>query len=317
MWRRRLRSRWVLGMDGIEDHIRKIFINYGFQAQAHPKLNELNLGGFSLPFFGTQGNISVAAGFKTGKGTKEDISGFAEVIKILGADQGVFISVSGFDENAKYVGKNERIFLWDRSTLCAEIGKMVLSEIEQKKPKAGIVQEGRELYARIRIGDQVAAIIGKRRLVDIKSVNLKLVPHYVFNHSMELLEEGSLDIKHFSGRFMVNSITKEVLEVPEGLELIESLTEPHIKLSTAYSKYDAFSSVHDLLKKLGTRTIEVQEVRGSTVLSVKRPIYPKEDSIRIEDKGIVYMPLWHLEGSDGIVEIDGITGRIVSERKRS
>jgi hypothetical protein len=104
-------------------------------------------------------------------------------------------------------------------------------------------------------------------------------------------------------------------ENAQGIEITENFNEPHIKLSFSFSKYDAFSSVNDLLIRAGTKTVEVQENKGNAVISVKKQMRPKEESMKIIDAGIVYMPMWHVESTNGIMEIDGVTGEILSERK--
>lgn len=300
--------------NGLAGIVQNVFSGYGFQLQEHPKLKEMNFGAFSVPVFGTKGNISVVAALKQEKGTKSDIVAFGEVVKVLGADQGIFIAVSGFDETAEWTGKSERIILWDRNTLCTEIGKALLSELEAKaKPEQQRI--GRETYARLKIGDQMAALTGKNKFFNVKSVNLKLVPYYLFDYSMELLEEGSLDVKTFSGRLMVDATTKEIKEMRKDIELGERFTEPHVKMSFGFSKYDAFAAVNELLIMAGTRTAEVQEKKGSTIITVKKQMRPKEESIRIADVGIIYMPVWHVESANGLMEIDGVTGGIISEKK--
>lgn len=299
---------------GVAGIVQNVFSSYGFQLQEHPKLKEMNFGAFSVPVFGTKGNISVVAALKQDKATKNEVGAFAEVVKVLGADQGIFISLAGFDDTAKWTGKNERIMLWDRNTLCTEIGKALLSEIEAKA-KPDQQRPGKEMYARLKVGEQIAALAGKKHFFDVKSMNLKLAPYYVFEYYMELLDEGSLDIKQFTGKVLVNAATRNMREMPRELETTESFNEPHIKLSFSFSKYDAFSAVNDLLIRAGTRTVEVQETKGNAVISVKKQMRPKEESMKITDLGIVYMPIWHVESANGLMEIDGVTGEIISERK--
>ena len=300
--------------NGITGIVQNVFSGYGFQLQEHPKLKEMSFGAFSVPVFGTKGNISVVAALKQEKGTKNDVLAFGEVVKVLGADQGIFIAVSGFDETAKWTGKSERIILWDRNTLCTEIGKAVLSELEAKaKPRHQ--PQGKETYARLKIGDQMAALTGKNKMFNVKSVNLKLVPHYLFDYSMELLEEGSLDVKTFAGKLMVDATTNEIKDMRKDMELGDRFTEPHVKMSFGFSKYDAFAAVNELLVRAGTRMVEVQEKRGSTIVTVKKQMRPKEESIKIGDAGLLYMPVWHLESANGLMEIDGVNGAVMAEKR--
>jgi hypothetical protein len=37
-------------------------------------------------------------------------------------------------------------------------------------------------------------------MLEVKSMNMKLAPYYVSNTTLELLDEGSLDIKQFTGK---------------------------------------------------------------------------------------------------------------------
>jgi hypothetical protein len=97
------------------------------------------------------------------------------------------------------------------------------------------------MYARLKVGEQIAALAGKKHMLEVKSMNMKLAPYYVFEYYMELLDEGSLDIKQFTGKVMVNAATKAMREMPKELEITENFNEPHIKLSFSFSKYDAFT----------------------------------------------------------------------------
>jgi hypothetical protein len=85
---------------------RNVFSGYGLPLQEHPKLKEMNFGAFSIPVFGTKGNISVVAALKQVKATKNEVGAFAEVVKVLGADQGISYRLR--DSTKPQYGRQER-----------------------------------------------------------------------------------------------------------------------------------------------------------------------------------------------------------------
>ena len=40
---------------------------------------------------------------------------------------------------------------------------------------------------------------------------------------------------------------------------------------------------------------------------------PKEDAIEINRRGLIYLPVWCVEGSNGVMIINATTGKVVKE----
>lgn len=152
-----------------------------------------------------------------------------------------------------------------------------------------------------------------KRIVQGFRFDLRLVPHYVFNYACELLVEGTLDTEEKKGVVAVNGLTNDPQEWPESYRTVSNLTTSHTKLEPQIGIKAAFVSALELATSLNTTEREFVDNRESVTIYEKRKVRPKDGAIDISSVGLIYQPLWCIEGANGIMVIDGTTGKVIKE----
>lgn len=142
--------------------------------------------------------------------------------------------------------------------------------------------------------------------------NLELIPYYVFDYTCKFNIEESGDATT-SGILGINGLTSNVEEWTEDLDAIKYLDEPHTKLDVKFQLENAFSLIKEAVIERNTKLIETREEFDSTVIFEKKKLKPKEEAIDIQMKGLYYLPMWCIEGSNGLMIIDAASGNVVKE----
>ncbi len=139
---------------------------------------------------------------------------------------------------------------------------------------------------------------------------LELVPHYLF-HFILTLSDG----QQKAGIAAVNGLTSHVETWRWGFELIDSIDLPHSKREPKIDFEQAKKLAQDLVaKEYKSHTEIVKDFGHSEVIERKGP---KEGSMEIEPKGLVYLPVWCVEGTNGAMIVNSSSGKIISEHIRS
>ncbi len=136
--------------------------------------------------------------------------------------------------------------------------------------------------------------------------DLELVPHYLFHYVLNL--EGG---EQKAGIAAVNALTKHVEIWRWGFELVEVIDLPH---STKEPKMDydqAAALAHELvLKEYRKHAETVRDFGHSEIIERQKP---QKDPVVIEPKGLVYLPVWCVEGKGGAMIVNASSGKIISE----
>jgi hypothetical protein len=136
--------------------------------------------------------------------------------------------------------------------------------------------------------------------------DLELVPHYLF-HFVLTLADG----KQKAGIAAVNALTSHVETWRWGFELVDSIDLPHSKREPKIDYENAKKLAQDMVtKEYKSHTETVKDFGHSEIIERKRP---KTDSIEIEPKGLVYLPVWCIEGTTGAMIVNSSSGKIISE----
>ncbi|MFQ6060004.1 MAG: hypothetical protein ACE5KV_01745 [Thermoplasmata archaeon] len=141
---------------------------------------------------------------------------------------------------------------------------------------------------------------------------LELVPYFLFEyHSMTETDNG--EVVESKGLIGVNALTKspevweESFEIAEGLNYFDSKLEPKI------GEREAFVIAQKKAIELGTLCEKTTRERNSTRVVEVREVRPAREDIQIDGKGLVYLPIWCVEGSKGSIIINAGTGKILRE----
>ncbi len=136
--------------------------------------------------------------------------------------------------------------------------------------------------------------------------DLELVPHYLFHYVLGL-GHG----KQKAGIAAVNALTGHVEVWRWGFELVDSISLPHSKREPKIDYEKAKQLAQDLVaKEYKSHTETVKDYGHSEIIERKRS---QEDSMVIEPKGLVYLPVWCVEGTKGAMIVNSSSGKIISE----
>jgi hypothetical protein len=136
--------------------------------------------------------------------------------------------------------------------------------------------------------------------------DLELVPHYLFHF---LLTLGNGHQK--AGIAAVNALTSHVETWRWGFELVDSIDLPSSKREPKIDFETAKKIAQDMIgKEYKSHTETVKDFGHSEIIERKGP---KKEAIEIEPKGLVYLPVWCVEGTNGAMIVNSSSGKIISE----
>ncbi len=135
---------------------------------------------------------------------------------------------------------------------------------------------------------------------------LELVPHYLF-HFVLSLEDG----RQKAGIAAVNALTSHVETWRWGFELVDSIELPYSKREPKIDHEKARQIAQNMVAKEYKSHIEtVKDFGHSEIIERKRT---GKDTVTIEPKGLVYLPVWCVEGTRGAMIVNSSSGKIISE----
>jgi hypothetical protein len=142
--------------------------------------------------------------------------------------------------------------------------------------------------------------------------NLELIPYYVFDYSFKLDIENQENALT-TGILGINGLTSNVEDWSVEVETIKNLEEPHTKLGVKFTFDNALSLIKQAIMDRNTKMIETREEYDSTIIFEKKKLKPKPEAIDINSKGLFYLPVWCIEGSNGLMIIDANSGKVIKE----
>jgi hypothetical protein len=166
------------------------------------------------------------------------------------------------------------------------------------------------MYPRI---DREEAQLLTQKVVRSFRFDLQLIPYYIFDYACEV-EEGQHQTRTLNkGTLGINSLSNIIEEWPSEYETISSIDHEFTKLEPAFTAEEALERIQEAVISLNTREVESIEDRGTAIIIEKKKIRPKEDAMEISSRGMVFMPVWCVEGSNGVIILDATSGKIVKE----
>jgi hypothetical protein len=170
-----------------------------------------------------------------------------------------------------------------------------------------------EAMVRPEITMEQARSLVKDRLDGAFRFDLQLLPHYVLSYSLEL--EGPAGSKLMrTGGVEVNAISGEACEWRHGMTL-EKPEPGRMRIEPSLERAQATAKALDLVLSLHTRVVNVRQEKRSVTVYEKRTIRPREDAVILEHRGMLYLPVWCVEASDGAAVLDAVSGRMIKEER--
>ena len=143
--------------------------------------------------------------------------------------------------------------------------------------------------------------------------SLELVPFHVFEYSCELVAAGDERGRPASGIVAVNALSAETEFWPGGFETVGSVEANHTRLEPTLSSEDASHAAVKAARERHTTTIDDVDEKDTVTIFEKKKVQPRDGSMSARPLGLVFLPLWCVEGSAGTMIINAVTGRIVQE----
>ena len=221
----------------------------------------------------------------------------------------------------KYPNLDSEVKIWDRDILIRKIGEMELEKSVLEgitEGKGGIKGPDKDFDFDITHKRKEATL---KPILDFEHISelgenlvkgfkyrLELVPHYMYTYNLTESEgeqaEGKLYFNAISGR-------KNFWEKP--FERVADIKRSHVKLEPNISKEDSKKKAKKaIIERHSEEKEEKWEEEGVTIVE-KSEDTPEEKDIEIKEQGIVYVPMWAVEGTEGIVVINAATGKVERE----
>lgn len=149
------------------------------------------------------------------------------------------------------------------------------------------------------------------KMVDGFNYILDLVPYFVFEYTSLVEYDG--EVHESKGTIGVNALTESPeiwehdMERMDGIEYFDRKREPKT------DEVEAFQIAQRKAIELGTVVKESVKERDDATIEQKKSVKPKQEDVQLEGLGLVYLPIWCVEGSKGSIIINASTGKILKE----
>jgi len=138
---------------------------------------------------------------------------------------------------------------------------------------------------------------------------LELVPHFLFHFVI-----GQADDKQRAGIVAVNALTEQAETWRWGFELVDSIELPHFRREPKMDHERAKAIAQEVIAR--EYKAHVETVRDFGHSEIIERTGPKKGSVLIESKGLVYLPVWCVEGRGGAMIVNSSSGKIITEHLR-
>jgi hypothetical protein len=305
-------------MTSLKDHLVKILESQEFEVEERE--------GY---LYGKRADISVVL-MAASDLIQDDIDDFIRNVKDFHGRK-VVASLVKVDEQVQKHLQDQGIHCWGREEIEHEIGSLHLKTVskdrgaslldevisdempqvpsEPPEQSVPIIVESTESK-----GEQIVKPIVS--LEDVKYLarheiqgykyDLELVPHYLFHYVLNLGDK-----RQRAGIVAVNALTEHVETWRWGFELVDSIDSPSSKREPKVDQERALDMARDIVTKEYKSYVEtVTDFGHSEIIERSKP---HKDAIVVEPKGLVYLPVWCVEGKKGAMLVNSSSGKIISE----
>jgi len=177
------------------------------------------------------------------------------------------------------------------------------------EPPFAVLPEG-ERIVRPRIGRAEAETLAG---VDAPRYTLRLVPFYVAPYRVRPSSPHGAPGTVVHRLVAVNAVSRraEIWEDGER-ELVGEIAEPHQLLVPQLGEAAAVAVATDAVRRHHTVDVEHTEQHGGALVIETRRMLPSTDDLRLGPMALLYVPYWYVEGAEGRVVLDAVTGRRVA-----
>ena len=221
-------------------------------------------------------------------------------------------------EAARALAADRGIEVLDPSTLGSGLGEILL------QPPAGVelspvdADRGGPLEAPFAIPPQsertVRPRIDRSEAVSLAGLDgprytLRLVPFFVAAYRVRPAAPDGGHGAVVRNLVAVNAVTRRAEIWDEGdRELVGEIDEPHQRLSPQLDESQVVPLALDVIRRHHTVHVDHTEQHEGALVIETRRVPPAADDIRLGPFVLLYVPHWYVEGSQGRVVLDAVTG---------
>lgn len=194
-----------------------------------------------------------------------------------------------------------------------DISDVIISKASESLPVyvEGLGSEDATKVVKMRLTlDDVKEISGKT--VQGFKHDLELVPHYLFEY-LCIFEGRDGEERKNRGIIAVNAFTGKYSEWEDEPEFTDDMSNAHVQLEPKVDESAATKAAMQAVMETNREHDEVIVERDHATIIEKAVFAPKEENVVLEKRGLVMVPVWCVEGSHGVMILDGMTGKIISE----
>jgi hypothetical protein len=225
-------------------------------------------------------------------------------------------------ETARSLAADRGIEILSPPTLGPALGELLLPspadassrsdsalEVEPLSTPWTIVPDG-ERVVRPRIGrNEAQSLVG----VDSPRYTLRLVPYWVGAYRLRPTSAHGSPGAVVHRVVAVNAVSRRAEFWEDGdRELVERIDGPHQRLTPQLADGTATGIATDAIRRHHTVDVEHTEQHGGALVIETRRMLPAIDDFRLAPLVLLYVPFWYVEGAEGRVVLDAVTGRRVS-----
>jgi len=138
------------------------------------------------------------------------------------------------------------------------------------------------------------------------------IPHHLYAYDVRLW--GAPDRREAKGFVLVNAVSGEAVALDaepatgpsfEGESLEPALEDARAKVAARQAALSA--STTELKEKAST---------NNAYIVSRRKIVPVEETLKLESRGLWLVPAWRGTGPQGILYVDGLTGKVQSDKRQ-
>lgn len=305
-------------MNTLKDHLTEILRSRDFEV--------VEKDGY---LYGSREDVSVVV-MAASDMLSEDVDDFVRNVADFHGRK-IVASIGKVDDNVQSLLQKRGIYYWDREDVEHEIGSMHLRSLGEDAIKSLLDEViSDELPQRPAEPPEQSipiivesAVERSERIVkpnfsleDVKYLarhevqgyryELELVPHYLFHYVLNF-DDG----KQRAGIVAVNALTGQIETWRWGFELVDSIDAQHTRREPKVEQEKASDLAREAIaKEYRSFTEEVRDFGHSEIIERKKP---QKDPMVVEPKGLVYLPVWCVEGKGGAMIVNSSSGKIISE----
>lgn len=214
----------------------------------------------------------------------------------------------------------EDIDIWDHEELISRFGEMAVEKSFLKgadEGERGIKGPQKEFDFEVEHGEGERVL---EPIMDFEEVSelghklangfkytLELVPHYLFDYRVKENEEFE------SGKLYLNAISGKANFWKRPFKSIKEIKRSHVKMEPNISEDDSLEKAHKAIKNRYSKKKEERWEENGTTIVEKGYEKPPDEDIHIKKKGMIYVPMWAVEGTEKIVVINAARGKVERE----